>query len=342
MASCSGGTSAQSQLLVSRLRTGNPPRADIVIMDADGHQRRVVVGSSPKAGVRGVAGRPAWSADGRTIAFGAVVGRRTKPIEYPLTDLFVVHANGSGLRRLTHTGSASTPTWSPDGRTIVFAAATVFKGKRNLFRSQATSLWRMNSNGSDLHRLTPVVQGQTDEPGSFSPDGTRLAFTHLKLGFIDQHHGLVRNTGDIEVMHSDGSGLQKLATESADPAFSSDGHHIAFVSNSDHTGTFATGEDEDAYANELYVMDADGHNLRRLTHTGELSEIAPSWSPDGARIAYAREESGFTKVVAVTNADGSCGREIAADRRGDIWYSQPAWRPGRARTGDGPLRCRHR
>ena len=353
MAGCSGGTKApipapgppvnaprhaRSQLLVLR----NPPRADLVMIDADGHRRRVIVGSSPEAGVRAVAGRPAWSADGRWIAFGAVVGRRTKPIDYPLTDLFLVRTNGSGLRRLTHTGSASTPTWSPDGRTIVFAAATVFNGKPDLFRSQATSLWRMNSNGSDLHRLTPVVRGQIDEPGSFSPDGTRLAFTRLKPGFIDPHRGLIRDTGDIEVMHSHGSGLQKLATDSADPAFSPDGHHIAFVSGKDRTGTIMIGEDEDAYANELYVMDADGHNFRRLTHTAELSEIAPSWSPDGARIAYAREESGYTKVVAVTNADGSCGEEIASDRRGDIWYSQPAWRPGRARSGDGPLPCRHR
>src|SRR5918911_2812094 len=89
---------ARSQLLVLR----NPPRADLVMMDADGHRRRVVVGSSPEAGVRAVAGRPAWSADGRWIAFAAVVGRRTKPIDYPLTDLFVVHPNGSGMRRLTH------------------------------------------------------------------------------------------------------------------------------------------------------------------------------------------------------------------------------------------------
>jgi hypothetical protein len=63
--------------------------------------------------------------------------------------------------------------------------------------------------------------------------------------------------------------------------------------------------------------------------------------PDGTRIAYARQGSGFTKTVAVVNADGSCGIEIAADPRGNTWYSEPAWRPGSGRTGERALRCHH-
>jgi Tol biopolymer transport system component len=301
-------------------------------MDADGRRRQVLVGSSVQR-VKVALDRLAWSPDGRWLAFTGEVGRRTKPIDSAVTDLFVVQANGSGLRRLTHTGSARSPTWSPDGHTIVFAATTFFSSPSNIFRSEAMSLWRVNVDGTRLRALTSVVQGQADVPGSFSPDGTRLAFTRVELGLIAQ--------SNIEVMSPDGSGLQVLAPESADPAFSPDGSQIAFVSSRDRNGTVRTGEDESAYADELYVMNADGRDARRLTYTAELSERAPSWSPDGTRIAYARQGEGFTKIVAVVNADGSCGMEIAADPHGNTWYSEPAWRPGRGRTGEGALRCHH-
>ena len=326
-------THARSEIAVLRSRTGNSPRNDIVVVDSDGRRRHVLVGL-PVQRVKVAPDGLAWSPDGRWLAFTAEVGRRTKPIDSPVTDLFLVEATGSGVRRLTHTGSASTPTWSPDGHTIVFAARTFFSDTpNNIFRSLATSLWRVSVDGSHVRALTTVVQGQADVPGSFSPDGTRLAFTRVKLGIIAQ--------SDVMVMSSDGSGLQMLAPGSTDPVFSPDGNQIAFVSSRDRNGTVRTGEDESAYADELYVMNADGRDPRRLTYTRELSEFAPSWSPDGTRIVYARQDSGFTKIVAVVNANGGCGREIAADPQGNTWYSEPVWRPGRGRTSEGALRCNH-
>ena len=63
-------------------------------------------GSNPRQLTRYAGSNPAWSPDGRRIAFRSRF------------DLFVVNVDGSGLRRLARNGSA--PTWSPDGRTIAF------------------------------------------------------------------------------------------------------------------------------------------------------------------------------------------------------------------------------
>lgn len=64
--------------------------------------------------------------------------------------------------------------------------------------------------------------------------------------------------------------------------------------------------------------------------------------PGGERIAYQRGydyQSAQITTVLQANADGSCPRPVFADAGLDTWYGAPAWRPGDARSGDGPLRC---
>jgi hypothetical protein len=112
--SASPAGAAPLEIAVARTGTGNPPQVDIVWMDSNGRHRRVLVGSSGNRRIHVVAGQMAWSPDGRRLAFAAEVGRSIKPVARLLVDIFVVRADGSGLRRLTHTGSAREPIWSPD------------------------------------------------------------------------------------------------------------------------------------------------------------------------------------------------------------------------------------
>ena len=79
-------------------------------------------------------------------------------------------------------------------------------------------------------------------------------------------------------MLSDATGLENISSDVAQdgqPAWSPDGTKLAFVSTRGGNGTTA----------DIYVMNADGTGVKRLTNTPQVNETEPSWSPDGEEIA---------------------------------------------------------
>jgi TolB protein len=281
----------------------------------------------------------AWSPDGRRLAFTA----RSAGSFASKTDVFVMRANGSGRRRVTTDGRSSHPLWSPDGARIYFARSGPPGNLGEEGRiARPAAIWSMRPDGSDPRRVTSLVDGRYDIPGSFSPDGSTLAFTrgvHVAPGA----DGRVLNAREVWVIRPDGSEASRLADRSQDPAFSPDGRSIAFVSDRAENGELAYG-DRAFFANELYVMAADGSRPRRLSRTRARNERQPSWLPNGRRIAYQRGrtyQNAEATVVMQANADGSCAKRVFADPGADRWpwYAAPTWRPGNARAGDGALSC---
>lgn len=135
---------------------------------------------------------------------------------------------------------------------------------------------------------------------TWHPDGKELAFVIDPWGSPAPPDGLRRLKlgGHEPVMITDGGGWQD-----ANPAWSPDAERIAWT---------AYEEGRENPKSGVYIISASGTNRRQLTRGGQ----APSWSPDGTRIAFfdtysdaARADS-LVEALFVVNADGSGRRRL--------------------------------
>jgi Tol biopolymer transport system component len=348
---CAGDKDDQSpgplaRLAAVRVRPGNPPsfnppRFHLLTLNEDGSGEQVVLRTPTTGGTTLLRlSDPSWSPDARWIYFtGVVEERETERLAYDLTDVFAVRPDGTGLRRLTTTGDAGRPVPSPDGKTLLF-----MRSEHPARLPSTSGLWLMAADGTRQRRLLEVREGSLEVPGSWSPDGDTIAFTRCS-SVRPGPDGSVPNTCTVQTVSRTGSAERRLAERAREPVYSPDGERIAFVTDRDEHGLHATGSDENAFANELYAMDSDGGDARRLTNTEELDEGSPSWSPDGERIAYEREgPARFTKQLMIVPSESGCAARIAGDAAvSDVRrvrdYRQPVWRPGTS-TGSHPeLEC---
>jgi Tol biopolymer transport system component len=139
------------------------------------------------------------------------------------------------------------------------------------------------------------------------------------IAFVSMRDGIE----DIYVMRPDGSGVRRVTvTEMVEgeergswtPAWSPDRRRIVFASNRDDGGS----------AN-LYVVDADGRNLVRLTDHGQL-DYSPDWSPDGTRIVFLSDRDGFYELYAM-DADGANVERLTHLEKGQNGLCCPDWSP---------------
>ncbi len=137
-----------------------------------------------------------------------------------------------------------------------------------------------------------------------------------KIAFYSTRDG----NSEIYTMHSDGSGQTRLtfnATRDNAPSWSPNGRQIAFHSSRHDDNDPHTAEEN----TEIYVMDADGGNQRRLTHYTGL-DTCPDWHPDGSQIAFTSTRDGNFNIY-VMDTDGSNVKQVT-----DLKFAaRPRWSP---------------
>lgn len=175
------------------------------------------------------------------------------------------------------------PVWSPDGSRVAFASN----------RGGTYDLYVMDADGSNLERLTNEPGDELDP--AWSPDGTRIVFHHnpptgpgpTTLSVLDLADGSITD------LYADPSNLGR-------PDWSPDGTRIVFRDQRRYQGS------ELGFAEtDIYVVNTDGSDLRKIAVERNVRDSDPVWTPDGRRILFWGDRGRTGTAFLSMRSDGS-------------------------------------
>ncbi len=218
--------------------------------------------------------------------------------------------------------------FSPDGKQIIFQAEE--KGENPFYQ-----IYTMDLDSGKYRRVSPGIGRTTCS--YFAPDGKKIIFASSHLDpdakkvqaaeFVqrdaDKKAGIRRNYKwdfdpymAIFEANPDGTDLKRLTTGkgyNAEGSFSPDGKQIVFCSNRD-----------DEKSLELYIMNRDGSNVRKLTNAPNCYNGGPFFSPDGKRVIFRSDRKKPDHLqLYVINVDGTGERALTDDLNWVQWA--PYW-----------------
>ncbi len=245
-----GRSGVSTTRLVMVGRNGGDGAKEIYVSDYDGADRKQIT----RNGSINVS--PAWSPDGRRLAF--VSYRQGNP------RLYIYSGDDGSLVDASPTGSelCVAPDWSPDGRHIAFSSSS--SGDSEIFVLEVAS--------GSTRRIT-FSRGADTAP-VWSPSGREIAFTSDRSG-----------NPQIYIMSAEGANTRRVTTSGSyndSAAWSPEGGRIAYVSRIE--GRF-----------EILVHDIASGETSRLTSNSGNNEN-PRWSPDGRHIVFASNRDGAYRL----------------------------------------------
>lgn len=263
---------------------------DIHSVDPDGSDDRNLTGT-PLVEDRD----PSWSADGRWIAF--------RRFGAGPDQLWFMKSGGTALTVVPGSGSAGAPSWSPDGKKLVYECYAPFTVVRDI------CMRNLDGSGFRLLTATPALD---ERHPSWSRDGTRIVFSREQAA----------GGSFLAVLTLKGLSLDPLTAPVPGqyedfPDWSPDAKEVVFVRSA--PGGYGA----------IYTMKASGGSAGLLVAAPPAAtdshHTMPAWSPDGQKIVYVHldddEEWGNLYTI---NTDGTGNTQITFGRATD---EVPGWRP---------------
>ena len=255
-------------------------------LGADG----LIIGTVRKTGANvAVQVRLIEVATGRTAMAKEYSGTLKNPRLYAHTASDEIHQQQRNLRGVARTKLAFTS--DRDGERM--KGPVIDRGISNIYIS--------DYDGANQTRVT--VSRSLDITPAWSPDRNSIAYTSYRSDFPDI---LIQFIYEGRVPFKPAAGSSER--QNFLPAWSPDGTQLAFTSNRDHN-------------NEIYVVNRDGTNLRRLTNHPSI-DVTPTWSPTGNQIAFTSDRTGSPQIW-IMNADGSEPQRITNEG----FCDRPTWSP---------------
>lgn len=234
--------------------------------------------------------QPAWSPDGKTLAF-------VRPVDGK-PQIFLLSLSGGEAYQLTRFAyGASAPKWSPDGQRIVFAAAVNLKDylRDTLVNPDRSAVaWPLEKPGFSNADWQRIAKGKGNPDGNLAEIRTYLqnneadgkATVLTKLNFQDETN-ISGNTGLNQFFAVDvkDASKPKLLTPGfyrwGNLDFTPDGKRLVITADVDSLES-----PDRSLESSIYVADADGSNLRLLLGKKDMSYGGARISPSGRWLAY--------------------------------------------------------
>ena len=230
---------------------------------------------------------PSWHPSGRQIAWTALTdaGTRVQIKDIGTGKLRAVNATPSGLN--------ITPTFTPDGLSIVYSHG----------QEDGTDLWIASAADDSPARRLTVGRGSDNTSPTLSPDGRRIAFTSGRSGRPEVYISDIDGT-NVELLTDFAFDEQNYR---ASPDWSPDGRAIAFATRMD--GQF-----------QVATISLRDRVVRVLTSDGKNED--PSWAPDGRHLVFTSNRTGVQELFVVDVESGRI-RQLSHDRGARL----AAWSP---------------